>query len=145
MSQTTVEKIFAAAQHLSSEERRRLAELLHRDTTPASPTHLPEATTPQSVQDRAAEPIPASTMAEMQWLLDHPDFWEQHRGEHVALSGYQMIAVGKTRKEVVAAARRRGIRAPFVQYLPQHEGEWLLGFSNQKANNIGRSRARLRS
>jgi hypothetical protein len=67
----------------------------------------------------------------MQWLLDHPDFWEQHRGEHVALSGYEMIAVGKTRSEVVAAARRRSIQFPFVQYLPKHEGEWLLGFSNQ--------------
>jgi hypothetical protein len=71
----------------------------------------------------------------MQWLLDHPDFWDQHRGEHVALWGYKMIAVGKTRKEVIAEARRRGINYPFVQYLPVKESEWLLGLSNQPIEN----------
>lgn len=131
MSPTTVEEIFAAAQHLPSKERRRLSELLQRDTTPASPTNLPKVATHQFAEDRATEPIPDSNEAEMQWLLDHPDFWEQHRGEHVALSGYEMIAVGKTRREVVAEARRRGIQFPFVQYLPKLEVEWLLGFSNQ--------------
>jgi hypothetical protein len=42
-----------------------------------------------------------------------------------------MIAVGKNAKEVYAEALRRGIKFPFVQYLPKHESEWLLGMSNQ--------------
>lgn len=69
----------------------------------------------------------------MQWLLDHPDFWDQHRGEHVALWGYEMIAVSKNAKEAYVEARRRGIKLPFVQYLPVHEHEWYLGMSNQPA------------
>jgi hypothetical protein len=67
----------------------------------------------------------------MKWLLDHPEFWEEHRGKHVALWGYEMIAVAKTRKEVIAAARKKGIQFPFVQYLPTNEKEWLWGMSNQ--------------
>jgi len=88
-------------------------------------------TTPTTAEEILTAAIPSSREAEMQWLLDHPDFWDQHRGEHVALWGYEMIAVGKAGKEVVAEARRRGIKFPFVQYLPINENEWLLGMSNQ--------------
>lgn len=131
MFPTTVEEIVAAAQRLPKKERRRLSELLQHDTTPASPTSLPTTVTHEVVENRDTAPIPASNATEMQWLLDHPDFWEQHRGEHVALKNYAMIAVGKTRKEVLVEVRRRGIQSPFVQYLPKCEEEWLLGFSNQ--------------
>jgi hypothetical protein len=82
-------------------------------------------------QASSTDQIPSSREAEMQWLLDHPDFGEQHRGEYVALWGYEMIAVSKNAEEVYAEARRRGIKFPLVQYLPKHENEWLLGMSNQ--------------
>ena len=131
MFPTTVEEIFAAAQRLPNKERQRLSELLQHDTTPANPTSLPKTITHEFAENRATASIRGSNAAEMQWLLDHPDFWEQHRGEHVALKTYEMIAAGKTRKEVLAEARRRGIPSPFVQYLPKCEEEWLLGFSNQ--------------
>ena len=128
MSQNTVEQIFATVQQLSQKERQRLSELLQGDIQLASQTSSPaHANTVEQPGDERFK----SSSPEMQWLLDHPDFWDDHRGEHVALSGYEMIAVGKTRKEVVNAARRRGIQFPFVQYLPRQENEWLLGFSNQ--------------
>jgi hypothetical protein len=133
MSQTTVEEILTAAQRLPRKERLRLAELLKREPESGSEADGAPALTVETAQDTARDRIPASREAEMQWLLDHPDFWDQHRGEHVALWGYEMIAVGKTRKEVVEEARRRGIKFPFVQYLPKHEHEWYLGMSNQPA------------
>lgn len=42
-----------------------------------------------------------------------------------------MIAVGKDAKEVYAKEQQRGIKYPFVQYLPVHEQEWYLDMSNQ--------------
>lgn len=130
MSQT-VEEILTAAQQLPDKERRRLSELLKRDQERGNQSGKSHTPTLETSQGRTSDQIPASREAEMQWLLDHPDFWDQHRGEHVALWGYEMIAVGKTGKEVVAEARRRGIKFPFVQYLPKNENEWLLGMSNQ--------------
>jgi len=109
----------------------RLSELLKREPEPDSQWQGTLTPTLTVSQDRASDQIPSSREAEMQWLLDHPDFWDQHRGEHMALWDYEMIAVSKNAKEVYAEARRRGIKFPFVQYLPKHEHEWLLGMSNQ--------------
>ncbi len=131
MSQATVEEILAAAQQLPSKERRRLSEILQRETAPNNEFGSTPKSPLKVVEDDSNGQNPDSRKAEMQWLLDHADFWEQHRGEHVALSGYQMIAVGKTRREVISEARRQGIQFPFVQYLPKRESEWLLGHSNQ--------------
>jgi hypothetical protein len=130
MSQTTVEEIYTAVQRLPSQERMRLSELLRREREPELQSDEAQI---DASQPGALDQIPPTREAEMQWLLDHPDFWDQHRGEFVALWGYEMIAVGKNAKEVYAEARRRGIKYPFVQYLPVHEHEWLLGMSNQPA------------
>ena len=131
MSQATVEEILAAAQQLPSKEQRRLSEILQRETAPNNEFGSTPKSSLKAVEDGSNGRNSDGRMAEMQWLLDHPDFWEQHRGEHVALWGYEMIAVGKTGKEVIAEARRRGIKFPLVQYLPKNENEWLLGMSNQ--------------
>lgn len=130
MTQTTVEEILTAVRRLPSRERRRLSEILNHEPGFGVESDDPPAHTHDSQQSRADQ-IPASREAEMQWLLDHPDFWDKHRGEHVALWGYEMIAVGKDAKEVYAKAQQRGIQYPLVQYLPTHENEWLLGMSNQ--------------
>jgi hypothetical protein len=111
----------------------RLSELLKHEPKPGSEADGAHAPAVETDRDPARDRIPPNRDAEMQWLLDHPDFWDQHRGEHVALWGYEMIAVSKNAKEVYAEARRRGIKYPFVQYLPVHEHEWYLGMSNQPA------------
>lgn len=134
MSPTTVEEIMTAVRNLPSQERRRLSEFLDRERGDEARLDEAQTTRPESAAARALDQIPASRDQEMQWLLDHQDFWEQHRGEHVALWGYEMIAVSKNAKEVYAEARRRGIKFPFVQYLPVHEHEWYLGISNQPAD-----------
>ncbi len=133
MFPTTVEEILTAAQQLPCQERMRLSELLKREPEPENGQQKKAAPTRTASEERSLDRIPESREAEMQWLLDHPDFWDQHRGEHVALWGYEMIAVSKNAKEVYAEARRRGIKFPFVQYLPVHEHEWYLGMSNQPA------------
>lgn len=131
MSHITVEEIYTAVQRLPSKERMRLSELLKREQEPGIHSAKMHTPTLETSQGQPSDRIPASRDAEMRWLLDHPDFWDQHRGEFVALWGYEMIAVGKNAKEVYAEAQRRGIKFPFVQYLPKHETEWLLGMSNQ--------------
>jgi len=133
MSQTNVEEVWAAVQRLPRKERARLSEFLQRGTTQEGQLDRTPETVFESSRDGSRDHIPSSREAEMQWLVDHPDFWEQHRGEFVALWGYEMIAVGRTGKEVAEEAKRRGIKFPLVQYLPKNENEWLLGMSNQPA------------
>jgi len=128
---TSVEEIIEAVRQLPHEERDRLLDLLHRNAKiddQIDMTNLPSSTEPK---DNSRDRMPHSRDVEMHWLLEHSEFCEQHRGEHVALWGSEMIAVGRTRKEVIAEARRRGIKFPLVQYLPKNEEEWLRGFSNQ--------------
>lgn len=131
MPQTKVEEILAAARQLPKKERKRLIKSLQRDADMEKVSVNPEKTAESGAY--SPDQLPPNRDLEMKWLLDHPEFWEQHRGEHVALWGYELIAVGKTRKEVVAQARTRGIRYPFVQYLPADKREWLLGLSNHPA------------
>lgn len=131
MSPTTVEEILAAVQELPPAERNRLLDFLRRESISDNQMDLHPIPPAKASDDNARNRVPQNRDAEMNWLLDHPEFCERHRGEHVALWGNEMIAVGRTRKEVILEARRRGIKFPLVQYLPKNEEEWLLGFSNQ--------------
>lgn len=129
MSNTKVEEILAAVRQLPKKERKRLIKSLQADAD----MERQSVNSQESAKSGTYSPdqLPPNRDLEMKWLLDHPEFWEQHRGEHVALWGYDVIAVGKTRKEVVAQSRAQGIKFPFVQYLPADKHEWLLGLSNQ--------------
>ena len=132
----SVEEIITAIQQLPGNERKQLIKSLGYVTK--KDKRLSKKNVPSSRENRDAYPldrIPPNRDREMQWLIDNPEFWQQHRGEHVALWGYEMIAVGKTRKEVAAEALRRGIRFPFIQYIPENKQEWLLGRSNQLLQN----------
>jgi hypothetical protein len=131
MSKTKVEEILAAVRQLPKKERKRLFKSLQGEADMEGQSVNSQESTDKASGTYSPDQLPPNRDLEMKWLLDHPEFWEQHRGEHVALWGYKMIAVGKTRKEVVAQARARGIQFPFVQYLPGDQHEWLLGLSNQ--------------
>jgi len=131
MARSDVEEILAAARKLSGRERKRLIKVLQLKSNKEKRSVNPRKTLHQVSNAFSRDQLPPNRDPEMKWLLDHPEFWNQHRGEYVALWGYDMIAVGKTSKEVVAQARSRGIKFPFIQYLPKDESEWLLGLSNQ--------------
>lgn len=61
--------------------------------------------------------------AELRWL-------SQHRGEYlgqwVALDGSRLLAAGSSAREVYLAARRAGVRVPFVEQV-QHLEELPFG------------------
>ncbi len=131
MSQKSVEEILTVVRKLPQKERKRLLKSLQRETEAVEIRAKKSKTSANVSNTDAFDQLPSNRDLETKWLLDHPKFWEQHRGEHVALWKYEMISVGQTRKEVVAKARAKGVKFPLVQYLPKEESEWLLGLSNQ--------------
>lgn len=131
MPKTKVEEILTAVRQLPKKERKQLIKSLQGEAGMEKQSVNSQESADKASGTYSPDQLPPNRDLEMRWLLDHPEFWEQHRGEHIALWGYEVIAVGKTRKKVVAEARNQGIKFPFVQYLPVDEREWLLGLSNQ--------------
>jgi hypothetical protein len=48
------------------------------------------------------------------WLQEHR---EEYAGQWVALDGDRLVSFGKNNREVLAEARRQGVRVPFVAYV----------------------------
>jgi hypothetical protein len=51
---------------------------------------------------------------EMEFLRSHPEIFARYVGEWVALEGEQIVAHGRDPAKVVAAARRAGVKIPFI-------------------------------
>ena len=75
----------------------------------------------------ARKPIPAATLAELakaeravRWVAEHR---REYAGQWVALDGDRLVASGTDAREVAEAARREGVRAPFLDRVaPEPEG-----------------------
>ena len=62
---------------------------------------------------RGHAPAERNTFAsELRWLAEHKD---QYLGRWVALDGDRLVASGASAREVYLAARRAGVRVPFVE------------------------------
>lgn len=54
---------------------------------------------------------------ELEWIETHADQLRRLAGEWVVLEGEDLIAHGKSASRVLASARRKGIKVPFVFYV----------------------------
>jgi hypothetical protein len=54
---------------------------------------------------------------ELEWIETHTDEMRRLAGEWVVLEGEDLVAHGKNATRVVASARRKGIKVPFVFYV----------------------------
>lgn len=54
---------------------------------------------------------------ELEWIETHASEMGRLAGEWVVLEGEDLIAHGKSASRVVASARRKGIKVPFVFYV----------------------------
>ena len=57
---------------------------------------------------------PSDLAREFQWLKEHK---HEHAGKWVAVEGDTLVSVGDNAKEVYAAARAAGVRAPLVDFI----------------------------
>lgn len=60
---------------------------------------------------------------ELEWIETHADQLRRLAGEWVVLEGEDLIAHGKSASRVLASARRKGIKVPFVFYVELPYGE----------------------
>jgi uncharacterized protein DUF5678 len=65
---------------------------------------------------------------ELEWIETHTDEMRRLAGEWVVLEGEDLIAHGKSASRVVASARRKGIKVPFVFYVESPDTEPIAHF-----------------
>ena len=54
---------------------------------------------------------------EFEWIETHADEMRRHVGEWIVLEGDDLVAHGKNATRVVASARRKGVKVPFIFYV----------------------------
>jgi Family of unknown function (DUF5678) len=62
----------------------------------------------------ASKPLGQKRASEIAWRQTHPEMFRQHEGNWVALEGERIVAHGADLVRVVAEAREKGIKPPYV-------------------------------
>jgi hypothetical protein len=60
---------------------------------------------------------------EMEWIRTHTDVLHRYAREWVCLEGEKIVADGRDVTRVVASARRKGVKIPYVLYVEEPRGE----------------------
>ena len=55
---------------------------------------------------------------EMEWMNKHPEKLRRYAGEYVILEGTRIIAHGTDTPKMFAIAKRRGVKIPFIFFVP---------------------------
>jgi hypothetical protein len=114
---TTLEQVLREARKLPPEEQRELAETLleegERATAGAGEPHEELGSTPTAEVRRRR----------LEWMKAHR---AEYGGQHVALDGAALVAVGQSYREAREKALSAGKPGAFVTYLPKPDevAEW---------------------
>jgi hypothetical protein len=114
---TTLEEVLREARKLAPDERRELAEKLleesPRSAAGGGETHGQADSTPSGEVRRQR----------LEWMKAHR---AEYGGQHVALDGAALVAVGQTYREAREKALSAGRPGAFVTYLPKPDevAEW---------------------
>jgi len=65
---------------------------------------------------------------EFEWIEAHADEMRRLAGEWVVIEGEELIAHGKNASRVVASARRKGIKVPFVFFVESPDSQSTVQF-----------------
>ena len=101
-----LDEIVEKVSSLTSEERRELIQLLQEEEKKAERKGKKGFVHPNTI-----------------WIKENRT---KYAGKHIALKDGELIAVGKTIKEVDLKAKEKGIKNPLLHYIPA-EGEELWG------------------
>lgn len=107
MSSQQLQELIFQTEKLTNEEQLKLASYLmeklsQRDKLPPS---VKEETPPDPTRKE-----------EYQWLAQHRS---EYAGQYVALNGGQLISHGSNGREVLAQARRLGVKHPYIVHIEE--------------------------
>jgi hypothetical protein len=107
---TTLEEVLREARKLAPDERRELAEML-LEGSPRS------AAGEEKTHDQTDVSLSGEVRRQrLEWLKSHR---AEYGGQHVALDGAALVAVGQTYREAKEKALSAGKPGAFVTYLPK--------------------------
>jgi hypothetical protein len=78
-------------------------------------TNWPETRVPVVAVEQQGE------SAEMDWLINHVHEVERHKGEWLVIHGGELVGHSRDFSQIRALVSGRGIRSPFVYYVPTDE------------------------
>lgn len=114
---TTLEEVLREARKLPPDERRELAEtLLEEGARPTAGAGEPR-------EDKGSGPTVEARRRRLEWMKTHR---AEYGGQHVALDGAALVAVGQNYREAKEKATSAGKPGAFVTYLPKPDevAEW---------------------
>lgn len=114
---TTLEEVLREARKLPLDKRRELAEkLLEEGAQSAAGTGVP-------LDAKGSGPTAEVRRHRLEWMKAHR---AEYGGQHIALDGATLIAVGQTYREAKEKALAAGRPRAFVTYLPKPDevAEW---------------------
>jgi hypothetical protein len=114
---TTLEEVLREARKLPPDERRELAEtLLEEGARPTAGAGEPR-------EEKGSGPTVEARRRRLEWMKTHR---AEYGGQHVALDGAALVAVGQSYREAKEKALAAGKPGAFVTYLPKPDevAEW---------------------
>ena len=114
---TTLEEVLREARKLPPDERRELAEtLLEEGARPTTGAGEPR-------EEKGSGPTVEVRRRRLEWMKTHR---AEYGGQHVALDGAALVAVGQSYREAKEKATSAGKPGAFVTYLPKPDevAEW---------------------
>jgi len=108
MSAKQLNEILKQVENLSSEEKRFLANELLKQVQ-QQPISISDSSLQQEKEAKSLR-----QNLQMKWLAEHRT---EFAGQWVALEGDHLISHGSNSREVIKAARKQGIKVPFIAYL----------------------------
>ena len=114
---TTLEEVLREARKLPPDERRELAEtLLEEGAQSAVGAEVP-------LDAKGSGPTSEVRLRRLEWMKAHR---AEYGGQHIALDGATLVAVGQTYREAKEKALAAGMPGAFVTYLPKPDevAEW---------------------
>jgi hypothetical protein len=113
---TTLEEVLREARKLAPDERRELAERLLEESPQTTGTGERHGQTDASLAGDVRR-------QRLEWLKSHR---AEYGGQHVALDGAALVAVGQSYREAREKALSAGKPGAFVTYLPKPDevAEW---------------------
>nr|QEO73720.1 hypothetical protein [uncultured bacterium] len=114
---TTLEEVLREARKLPPDARRELAETLLEEGARATA----DAGAPHD--EKGSAPTIEVRQRRMEWMKAHR---AEYGGQHVALEGAALVAVGQSYREAKEKALKAGKPEAFVTYLPKPDevAEW---------------------
>jgi hypothetical protein len=108
MSREQLQELISQTEALTNEEKRQLANYLLEQL------NQPEVSTTTDSSSTTEKSFDPRRTLEYEWLAQHRS---EYAGHYVALDGNRLLSYGTDGREVIAKARKMGVKSPYIVHI----------------------------